>query len=438
MQNTSQGYSLMSRICHKLNKYWYDFLIIILLIQIPFQNFFLNQTALGVFGSNMSLIAINFFFVIILLARLNYLKIYKKYLIVFLMYMVITFVFLLFSGFYIKSLNLIAKTLNNIIFYSQPFIVFYIFNYLYKINSRLIKISISMSLYIFLFLLLYLILNAYGIFTLDTNPILHGIENGNMRLRLFSSESSMAATVFITFGIIASMRFDNIYFKSFIILCILYGSVLLQSKGAFLILLIICMWSLKFLKLHHKIFLIFLITSLLALSLNSIMNYLLNIQLQIEKYTSFSTRLTAILAAIISLFYYPLGSGFGAYLTFFDANIIEAKKITEIIFSCFGLVPNFSEVDSYLSSAAAYCAKTMLFNSIMFFGWLGLMLFVYLHYQIYRKIGINPTLKLLFLYLLLSHVLFVDSLYLYHFWFAFALIYNYWRIDVKKNINYSK
>lgn len=415
----------------------YKIILIVILLQLPFQDFFLNQTSLGVFGSNMSLISINLFFVIVFLARLEYLRISKKYLLIILLVLVITFIFLLFSDFFIKNTNLIAKAVKNLIFYSQPFIVFYVFNYFYKTNRSFIKISINMSFYIFLFLLGYLILSSYGIFTLDTNPILHGTENSNIRQRLFSSESSMAVTVFITFGLIASMRFHNIYFKIFTIFCILYGSVLLQSKGGFLTLLLVGIWSLKYLKFHYKLLLIFLIMVLLAVEFSSIMNYLLNMQVGIEKYTSISTRITMILAAIISLFHNPIGSGFGAYLTFFDANIIEAKKVTEIIFNYFGLVPNFSEVNSYLSSAVAYSTKSMLFNSIMYFGWLGLILFVYLHYQIYRKIGNNLTLKILFLFLLLEETFFVDSLYLYHFWFAFALIYNYWRINVKKNISYS-
>ncbi len=421
---------------NKSNEYRYDFLVIILLIQIPFQNFFLNQTPLGIFGSNMSLITVNLFFVIIFLSQTNYLKFSKEYLMTLMVFLFITLISLLFGDLFIKNTNLIIKTVKNLIFYSQPFIVFYVFNYFYKTDSSLIKVSISMSLYIFLFLLVYLLLHSCGIFTLDTNSILHGIENSNMRPRLFSSESSMAVTVFITFGVMASMRFDNIYFKILIMLCILYGSVLLQSKSAFLTLFLVGIWSLKSFKLQYKLILIFSSIALLLLSFSSMMNYLLNIQYSIEEHTSFSTRLTMILAGIISLFYYPFGSGIGTYLNFFDSNIIEAKKVTELIFNYFDLVPNFSEVNTYLTSAVSYSTKSMLFNVIMYFGWLGLMLFIYLHYLIYKKIGINPALKILFLFLVLTHIFFVDSLYLYHFWFAFALIYNYWRIDVKKNISY--
>lgn len=410
--------------------------IIFLIVQIPFQNFFLNQTSLGILGSNMSLIAINFTFLLIVLLKFDYIKFPKRNLFLILSFIIISLFFLFFTNFYVKNTNLMVKTINNFILYSQPFIVFYVFDYLFRNNSCLIRTAIITSLYVFLFLLLYLIFDSYGIFTLDSNIILHGFENANMRQRLFSSESSMAITVFITFGIIASMQLKNIYFKLFIILCISYGSILLQSKGGFLTLLLICIWSLKVLKFRDKLILVFFIIALFIISFDAISDFIQVTQSGFSEYTSLSTRLTMVFASIISLFYNPFGSGFGAYLVFFDPNIIGAEKIVKSLFNYFNLTPNFSEVDSYLSSVESYSTKSMLFNSIMFYGWLGLIFFIYLHYQIYKKIGKNITLKILFLFLLLTHIIFVDSLYLYHFWFAFALIYNYWRINVKKNINY--
>jgi len=223
-----------------------------------------------------------------------------------------------------------------------------------------------------------------------------------------------------------------------LILCIIYGCILLGSKGGLLTLLFLGILGLKYIRWQSKILFVSIGIIAIVISFSHIINYMINVGYNLEKYSSLTTRLTMILAAIISLFHNPIGSGFGSYLIFFDSNIIEAKKVVEMILNYFGIIPIFYEVNTYLYSAKNYATKSMLFNLIMFFGWFGLIIFVYLHYKIYKKIGRNTALRLLFLFLLIEHIFFVDSLYLYNFWFAFAFIYNYWRLDVEKNINYSK
>lgn len=416
----------------------YGFILVSLIFLLPFQNFFLNKTPLGVFGSNLSLIPINLLFLMMLIVGFRFIKIYSIFFYFFYFILFVTFFSLLFTDFIVKDINIFFKSISNMVFYLQPFVVFYVFNYLFEKAPRLLGLSITASLYVFLFLLFYMILSSYEIFTLDDNVILHGFENGNSRQRLFSLESSMAVTVFITFGIIASMRYENIFFKVLIISSILYGSVLLQSKGGFVALILISIFSIKSLELSQKILFFGMLVLIVSIGSGWISQYVFSVQSGLEEYTSLSTRLTVILAAIISLFYNPLGSGFGAYLALFDHNIIEAKYFVEEMFNYFGLAPNFSEVDSYFVSSVAYSTKSMLFNSIMFFGWFGLFLFYYFHVKIYKKIGGNITVKILFLFLLIAHVFFVDSLYLYNFWFAFAFIYNYWRKDVKNDLGYSK
>lgn len=74
----------------------YKFFLLLLVVLLPFQNFFLNQTALGVFGSNLSLVPINFLFLIILLKGFSFLRSYIGFIFLFFLSIIFTFVSLLF------------------------------------------------------------------------------------------------------------------------------------------------------------------------------------------------------------------------------------------------------------------------------------------------------------------------------------------------------
>lgn len=399
----------------------FGIMLCVLTIQLPFQNFFLNQTVLSVFGTNISIFTVGLLFIFII----KDIKIKISYVFLIAIFVFVSLYYAFIIDFYAKDTNIAIKIINNSIMYLYVFMVFYVFDMLFKKNTKFMSVFISISFYIFIVLFIYLLMHSTGVFSLDENNILHGFKNLNMRPRLFSIESSMAVTVFITFGIFAVLKHNSFVFKTFLYLSIVIGLFLLQSKGGFIIFSIIAFVYFINLKIYTKVIIsVFFILSILFF-LEDIRFMLHSFWQKFDDSVSLTTRLTMIVAAICSLFKYPLGVGFGAYLFYFDESIILAKDIVTSICNGLGLSPNFDELNTYLVSQLNYSTKTLLFDCIMFFGWIGAFVFFYFHYCIYKKIREVLELKILFLFLFFSHSCFVNSMYLYHYWAAFAFMYNY-------------
>nr|BAA94397.1 orf5 [Aggregatibacter actinomycetemcomitans] len=414
----------------------WKFILVFLIIQLPFQNFFLNQTSLGIIGTNLSIFSIYLSFLFICICDFKHL-IFIRLIDIFLLFflIIISLVGILCSDFTYKDHNLFIKMINNFIIYSQPLIVFLLFNYIFKTKIYLLKTATSTSFYVFIILFLYLILCKFEIFSLDNNKILHGVKNYNMRLRLFSMESSHAITTYITFGLVSFLVCKSLFSKLFILVLLICGSLLIQSKGGILsfILSVLFILFLYITTIKKMMFILFI--SVITIMLLDITMEDIHVMISsFDEYTSITTRATLIIASLFSLFLYPFGFGFGAYLEFFDKCIIYAIDNVDYIFSMIGLSGNYSEINSYLYDASNYSTKSFFFDLIIYFGWVGLFSFMFYHCEINNKIT-SKILKVLFVFLVVSQITYVDSVYLYNFWFVFALMYNYWRIYEKKYIS---
>ncbi|PJG83507.1 hypothetical protein [Caviibacterium pharyngocola] len=412
-------------------------ILFILISCIPFQNFILNQSSLGIFGTNLSMPIFYLLFSYYTIKNIKKLKVNKSQVFFIGYILLITLLFLLFSDFQVKGVNLVIKAINNMLIYSQPFIVFYIFNKFFK-EREYILISIKVCFFIFIFLLSILILTKLNILNLDDIAIFNGIPNHNMRPRLFSMESSHAVTVFITFGMISLLGSESKIYRIVIYIMLCLGIFLLQSKSGILLFFIISIFLFNKLKFQVKLILVLFMSILFYQYMQENFSlYFNNILLGFEEYTSFTTRTTLILAGILSLFIYPLGTGFGAYISLFDNSIQNSMELMNSIFIIIGLIPNFSEVETYLIEANNYSTKSLFFDFIMYFGVFGLLFFYKFHKTIYNNIN-NNIILFFFIFLTLNHTFFVDSVYLYNFWFGFAFIYNYWRLSSEKYINIGK
>lgn len=406
--------------------FFYKAILLIILFQLPFQNFFLNQSILGVFGTNFSMPLI---YMMSMLIFLQNKKISLTILLLLVFTIAISLVFLLVTGNDGKNINLLLKLFNNLVVYSQPFVVFYFFNSLFGKYSNLLEFSIRLCRWIFFVLFIYLIFHYFNIFSLDDNYIVHGIANENKRPRLFSMESSHAGTVFTVFFFIASLNMQSRIKKYVMILFFAFGIFLLNSKGSILVFFILCYFFLLFNHFIKMIFLNVFLLVVLYIYKENIYYFIEPLLIGFEEYTSLTTRTTMVCAAIVSLLYYPIGTGFASYLVLFDECILVAKEIIKNVFYFFNLSPNFIELDKYFISSSSYSTKSIFFDSLMYFGWIGLFVFAYYHIKLFNLAKYNGILMFLFLYLLCSHIFFVDSTYLYHFWLSYALIYNYWRVN---------
>lgn len=406
-----------------LTSYFLFFVLLcIILITMPFQDFILKNTTLSQFGVNMSLLPLDFTFLIIILLKLKRIRINKKIIIFLFILLNISLFLTLFSPLYIKNINLFIKLIKNIVFYAQPFIIFYTFNFFFKRYS-LYVIAIKLSRIIFIILFIYTILSFFAILQLDQNPIIHATENSNMRFRLFSEESSLAATVYIVFGLVSLINMKH-YIRYIFIFFLLSGLIVIASKGALITLLILTIFVTE---MRYKLIIAILFLIFYILYDDYLLEYILKMSNGLNEYTSFTTRLGMILAGIISLVHFPFGTGIGTYLYYFDSNIRDSIHILESYLPTINLVPLTDEMNMYLYSAENYGTKNMFFNLIMMFGVFGIYIFYKLNNIIYNHMKLcthNTVFKFLFWYLVITQVLFTNSLYLYHYWFAYAILHN--------------
>lgn len=417
----------------------YKIVIYLLIILIPFQDFFLKNTSLNMIGTNASLILVYVFFFFFLLSNKKII-LSKKYLLITLIIFFLSFYFLLNVNLFVfNNTNMFIKIIKNIVFYSQIIIVFYIFNKIYIDYPKLIISSLNIVSFIYILFIIYMIIYYLFGYSLDTNNIIHASKNGNMRFRLFSYESSMGVVVFLTYGLLTLLNDNkNKFLRILIIISIMFGLSIFQSKGAIIVMILIVFLLLNSFK--NVIIFILAISIISTVYIENIINYLSITTEGINQYSSFSTRVGMIFASILSLFYHPLGTGIGTYIYTFNDMIIQSINILTDLFNKIGLVPIFYEMEMYLHTSKSYGTKSLLFDSIMMLGWIGLYIYLKFIYRVWNKVKLtkNLVIKVLFIYLTFTQSFLVDSSYLYEFWFAYALIYNYWRLNEKKHPNCSK
>lgn len=144
--------------------------------------------------------------------------------------------------------------------------------------------------------------------------IFHRDEKKDFRLRLLNSEPSYAVVVFSIIALLTIFFYlENKFVSFFIIICSIFIFFLCSSKGGFISILfsmilfvIINKFRIKYILSILPIFIIFA-----YLFYNHILTSLL---IDIEQFTSFSTRLTGIVSSFYVLVFYPLGTGYGTYL----------------------------------------------------------------------------------------------------------------------------
>lgn len=307
----------------------------------------------------------------------------------------------------------LVKTSTNNLIYVLVYIL--IFNLLIRKNLLQIK---RIFLLFFLITVFIAFLEKY-----DKNilSIFHVVSVDYNRLRLLTSEPSRAALQVVILGgismfFVKSFYFFLILFISFILL------ILIASKGSFIFIIISLFLSVFFFKtnLIKKLKIVFYSFIMIGASGYIFILYILpHILIDIDKFTSFSTRIITYLWAFISLLHFPLGEGYGTYLIFFKQPLIEAKNF---ISSVFPISLNYSEIDNMLLTGKNVAVKSGLLFQIVLNGVFAIifyfLLFKKTFYKIY-KLNINYKNKLILIFLLyytLFTILFganIEVLYIY-------------------------
>jgi hypothetical protein len=173
--------------------------------------------------------------------------------------------------------------------------------------------------------------------------------------------------------------------------------ILIESKGFFITLILASF--LLFIK-NIKAIKIYLLFIVILVALFFILNNLIlpSLLIDVEKFSSFSTRFSGILSALLILISMPLGTGYGTYLYFYPDILEKSFDIANQIFlSLFSISLSSFEVDSMISTGQNLGAKATLPQIIMFNGWIGLLFFIFLFIKlkkIIKKLSLSKYSKL--------------------------------------------
>ena len=103
----------------------------------------------------------------------------------------------------------------------------------------------------------------------------------------------------------------------------------------------------------------------------------------VEKFTSVSTRLITALWAVISLIYYPLGEGYGTYGSYFVDPLNSAISLVDdfLPFS-----PNLSEIDKMLMTGESLAAKSGVLFALIQSGFVAIVFFILIYFRAFQNI----------------------------------------------------
>jgi len=152
--------------------------------------------------------------------------------------------------------------------------------------------------------------------------------------------------------------------------------------------------------------------------------------IDIENFTSVSTRLITSLWALCSLLYYPLGEGYGTYTAWFVEPLNSATTLAN------SLVPfqlNLLEINNMIATGDYLAAKSGILFSIVHSGFLSIIFFFLVFSNAFRDIKISNAshyqkvlLRITLWYSLLSILLAVNMEVLYTFLLPLIVV-NYFK-----------
>lgn len=378
MEYITQKYSLQ----YYFSKIQYVFFVLFI-ICIPFQDFGLQGTFFNYFGRNLSNFPL-FGLIFLEVIKSFHGEFSKKRFIfytVILMY-IIGYSCIMILGYWnsIYFSLYIYKICSNLIIF-----IFWVFSYIYIKNH----LNRKMGKYIVIAYLIHVLgWLLYDILKINVGSMLRYSTNLSLRYTGFTSETSFFTFTAILLGLLSIYYIKNNIFRGIILLSTIFFTITGGSKGAILCMFIagfIFIFTSKYFKLWKRIILLIIITIIAGLGTYYLV--LDSFIVDLEDYTSFSTRMSSILASIIILVHHPLGTGFGAFLPIYKEYIYDAFDILNEMIPYIPL--SYLEISKWMqdSSGANMTIKSIFFQYIAYFGIV--FIFIFFRYVI-------TTIKVLF------------------------------------------
>lgn len=259
--------------------------------------------------------------------------------------------------------------------------------------------------------------------------IFHSGPKNYERLRLFTSEPSQAVLLYTIFSLIALFFAERTIFYILILTFSGLLFTLIGSKGGFISLLSTAI--LLFFKRGRHLKYIMVMVLILPIIFYIFTSLILPaILIDIEKFTSFSTRFSSLIAIAIILAKYPLGLGYGSYLFYFPEILDQGYEIANnLLIKLTGIQLSYLEISDIISTGQNIGTKAGIPQSIMFNGWIALLFWLIIlrnSLKYIKKLKIHTSKKFIleFLILYIFIQLFIGSEYtlLYAIWLPIAFI----------------
>jgi hypothetical protein len=259
--------------------------------------------------------------------------------------------------------------------------------------------------------------------------ILHATPKNYERLRLFTAEPSQAVLLYPIFSLLALFLAKNVFLKIFILILAGIIFILINSKGGFITILLasIILFLKNIKKIKYAVFLLLMLPITFYLFLKFAFP---SIYIDINKGTSFSTRFSGLISVVLVLVSYPLGLGYGSYLSYYPQILDRSYEIANALFTdLLGISLSYAEISDIISTGENIGAKAGIPQAVMLSGWVGVIfwLMIFRNSLMYiKRLDIKASKKIIleFLTLFMFIQLLIGSEYilLYVIWLPIALI----------------
>jgi len=327
--------------------------------------------------------------------------------------------------FYVYNKNLLIK-------HFEAFISLSLLHFLVYFLLVLVCYNLSPNLLRNFVFLIFLFLTLVGLIEyLDPEKLsmFHSAPKDYERLRLFTAEPSHAVLLYLIFSLLSLFFIENVSLKIFISILSGIIFILINSKGGFITLffisIILFLKKIKNIKYTVVLLLILVIASYIFVKFA-----LPSIYVDINKFTSFSTRFSGLISMILILFKYPLGLGYGSYLFYYPKILDQSYEIANALFiNLFGIPLSYTEISDMISTGKNIGVKAGILQAVILSGWIAVIFWLIIFrnsLKYIKRININTSKKIvlefLILYIFIQLLIGSEYTLLYAIWLPIALI----------------
>lgn len=287
-------------------------------------------------------------------------------------------------------------------------------------DERILRRAISLAFFFTVASIVISDLNPAGIGIVLNNPLMHQTPPGDLRWRGATTESGHLAILLVSVGLLAAHLSKTPFMRKFFWILTVTLTVAGGSKGGLLCLFGVLMVVLLKGKISFWRSVLFCI-AFSPLAYLAMVIFIAQTSRSLGgDFTSFPTRITTVISAILIVLHYPFGVGFTGQLPALREYLEPAMDITQRLMP---FPPNFSEVETYLYTAQFAQTKILLADYAVFFGFPFLILVLVECYKMVRALARLEHLALMacVLFLILALSTYSDSIFAYNVFIAFGV-----------------